>query len=285
MRLLPAVPVVTGNRAALPCSGGQRFSFPMGSLSDEPIFWTQLLVKGGHTEVGLPGLSLRPVIYQRTGRVAGHRGQPQEDLFEITVGRPRSIPPILRYVPQGLPLSGSAAACTRAATFAVSPNTSPPSAMTTGPVCIPMRTERRGLHPNPPPLAEVLAEEGVRVPSSVAISGNGGGLGRRLSFAREPCPRRTFGCPSCRRWTPTVSHENDVLKLGRYNSRPVIDLAGYRAQPYAWLEAQPPVSIGGCCGDHKYSQAMSPVRTSSADCGSRRKRLGDPRGAREPRFA
>ncbi len=36
-------------------------------------------------------------------------------------------------------VSGSAAPCTRAATFAVSPNTSPPSAMTTGPVCMPIR--------------------------------------------------------------------------------------------------------------------------------------------------
>ena len=40
-------------------------------------------------------------------------------------------------------VSGSAAPCTRAATFAVSPNTSPPSAMTTGPVCMPIRTASR----------------------------------------------------------------------------------------------------------------------------------------------
>jgi hypothetical protein len=42
-------------------------------------------------------------------------------------------------------VSGSAAPCTRAATFAVSPNTSPPSAMTTGPVCIPTRTASRAV--------------------------------------------------------------------------------------------------------------------------------------------
>src|SRR5262249_52201236 len=44
-------------------------------------------------------------------------------------------------------VSGPAAPCTRAATFAVSPNTSPPSAITTGPVCRPMRTARRGPAP------------------------------------------------------------------------------------------------------------------------------------------
>jgi hypothetical protein len=33
--------------------GEWTFSFPMGSLTDEPIFWTQLLAKGGHTEVGV----------------------------------------------------------------------------------------------------------------------------------------------------------------------------------------------------------------------------------------
>lgn len=33
--------------------GEWTFSFPQGSLSDEPIFWADLLVKGGHTEVGV----------------------------------------------------------------------------------------------------------------------------------------------------------------------------------------------------------------------------------------
>jgi hypothetical protein len=33
--------------------GEWTFSFPMGSLTDEPIFWADLLVKGGHTEVGV----------------------------------------------------------------------------------------------------------------------------------------------------------------------------------------------------------------------------------------
>jgi len=33
--------------------GEWTFSFPQGSLSDEPIFWADLLAKGGHTEVGV----------------------------------------------------------------------------------------------------------------------------------------------------------------------------------------------------------------------------------------
>jgi len=33
--------------------GEWTFSFPMGSMTDEPIFWTDLLAKGGHTEVGV----------------------------------------------------------------------------------------------------------------------------------------------------------------------------------------------------------------------------------------
>ena len=33
--------------------GEWTFSFPQGSLTDEPIFWADLLAKGGHTEVGV----------------------------------------------------------------------------------------------------------------------------------------------------------------------------------------------------------------------------------------
>jgi hypothetical protein len=33
--------------------GEWTFSFPQGSLTDEPIFWADLLLKGGHTEVGV----------------------------------------------------------------------------------------------------------------------------------------------------------------------------------------------------------------------------------------
>jgi ABC-type branched-subunit amino acid transport system substrate-binding protein len=33
--------------------GEWTFSFPQGSLTDEPIFWTDLLAKGGHSEVGV----------------------------------------------------------------------------------------------------------------------------------------------------------------------------------------------------------------------------------------
>src|SRR5262245_38326816 len=33
--------------------GEWTFSFPQGSLSDEPIFWADLLTRGGHTEVGV----------------------------------------------------------------------------------------------------------------------------------------------------------------------------------------------------------------------------------------
>ena len=46
---VPAVSV-TGSEEWL---GEWTFSFPQGSLTDEPIFWTQLLAKGGHTEVGV----------------------------------------------------------------------------------------------------------------------------------------------------------------------------------------------------------------------------------------
>ena len=41
---------VTGSDVAL---GEWFFAFPMGSHTDEPIFWSDLLAKGGHTEVGV----------------------------------------------------------------------------------------------------------------------------------------------------------------------------------------------------------------------------------------
>jgi ABC-type branched-subunit amino acid transport system substrate-binding protein len=41
---------VTGSDAAL---GEWFFSFPQGSLTDEPIFWSDLLTKGEHAEVGV----------------------------------------------------------------------------------------------------------------------------------------------------------------------------------------------------------------------------------------
>ncbi len=46
---VPAISV-TGSDEAL---GEWFFAFPMGSHFDEPIFWTDLLVKGGHTDVGV----------------------------------------------------------------------------------------------------------------------------------------------------------------------------------------------------------------------------------------
>lgn len=46
---VPAVSV-TGSDDWL---GEWTFSFPQGSLTDEPIFWADLLAKGGHTEVGV----------------------------------------------------------------------------------------------------------------------------------------------------------------------------------------------------------------------------------------
>ena len=46
---VPAISV-TGSEDWL---GEWTFSLPMGSLTDEPIFWTQLLSKGGHTTVGV----------------------------------------------------------------------------------------------------------------------------------------------------------------------------------------------------------------------------------------
>ena len=41
---------VTGSDVAL---GEWFFSFPMGSHTDEPIFWSDLLARGGHTDVGV----------------------------------------------------------------------------------------------------------------------------------------------------------------------------------------------------------------------------------------
>jgi branched-chain amino acid transport system substrate-binding protein len=46
---VPAVSV-TGSEDWL---GEWTFAFPMGSLTDEPIFWVDLLARGGHTEVGV----------------------------------------------------------------------------------------------------------------------------------------------------------------------------------------------------------------------------------------
>ena len=46
---VPAISV-TGSEDWL---GEWTFAFPMGSLTDEPIFWTDLLAKGGHDEVGV----------------------------------------------------------------------------------------------------------------------------------------------------------------------------------------------------------------------------------------
>lgn len=46
---VPAISV-TGSDAAL---GEWFFAFPMGSHFDEPIFWADLLVKGGHNDVGV----------------------------------------------------------------------------------------------------------------------------------------------------------------------------------------------------------------------------------------
>ena len=46
---VPAISV-TGTEDWL---GEWTFSFPMGSMTDEPIFWTNLLAKGGHREVGV----------------------------------------------------------------------------------------------------------------------------------------------------------------------------------------------------------------------------------------
>lgn len=46
---VPAISV-TGSEEWL---GEWTFSFSMGSMTDEPIFWADLLAKGGHTEVGV----------------------------------------------------------------------------------------------------------------------------------------------------------------------------------------------------------------------------------------
>ena len=60
---VPAVSV-TGSEDWL---GEWTFAFPQGSLTDEPIFWTQLLAKGGHTDGRRPRRA-----------VAGGRELPQE---------------------------------------------------------------------------------------------------------------------------------------------------------------------------------------------------------------
>ena len=46
---VPAI-AVTGTDDWL---GEWTFSFPQGSMTDEPIFWSDLLAKGGHSEVGV----------------------------------------------------------------------------------------------------------------------------------------------------------------------------------------------------------------------------------------
>jgi hypothetical protein len=46
---VPAISVIGSDEAL----GEWFFAFPMGSHFDEPIFWTDLLVKGGYTEVGV----------------------------------------------------------------------------------------------------------------------------------------------------------------------------------------------------------------------------------------
>lgn len=67
---VPAISV-TGSDAAL---GEWVFSFPMGSLTDEPIFWSDLLAKGGHAEVGvLVEQSLVGKTYLENFRKACHR--------------------------------------------------------------------------------------------------------------------------------------------------------------------------------------------------------------------
>lgn len=54
--------------------GEWTFAFPQGSLTDEPIFWADLLAKGGHTEVGvLIEASLVGETYLRNFRSACQR--------------------------------------------------------------------------------------------------------------------------------------------------------------------------------------------------------------------
>ena len=70
---MPPVPAlsVTGSDAWL---GEWTFSFPQGSLTDEPIFWADLLAKGGHTEVGvLMEQSLVGETYVKSFRTACRR--------------------------------------------------------------------------------------------------------------------------------------------------------------------------------------------------------------------
>ena len=55
--------------------GEWTFALPMGSMTDEPIFWAHLLAKGGHTEVGvLAEQSLVGETYARNFRAACRAG-------------------------------------------------------------------------------------------------------------------------------------------------------------------------------------------------------------------
>ena len=68
---VPAVSV-TGSEDWL---GEWTFSFPQGSLTDEPIFWAQLLVKGGHTEVGV--LVEQSLVGESYSRASAARAETQ----------------------------------------------------------------------------------------------------------------------------------------------------------------------------------------------------------------
>src|SRR5262245_16950798 len=69
---VPAISV-TGTEDWL---GEWTFAFPQGSMTDEPIFWTDLLAKGGHREVGvLVEQSLVGESYLRSFREACKRRQ------------------------------------------------------------------------------------------------------------------------------------------------------------------------------------------------------------------
>src|SRR5262249_49395399 len=91
---VPAISV-TGSEDWL---GEWTFSFPMGSLTDEPIFWTQLLSKGGHTTVAvLVEQSLVGESYLKSFtsacRGAGIRIVADEPLTPTPQPPPHALPP------------------------------------------------------------------------------------------------------------------------------------------------------------------------------------------------
>ena len=87
---VPAISV-TGSEDWL---GEWTFSLPLGSMTDEPIFWADLLAKGGHTEVGvLVEQSLVGESYIRNFREGLRRARASASSPRSRSRRPRRTSP------------------------------------------------------------------------------------------------------------------------------------------------------------------------------------------------